>query len=122
MAGIHVVETVLRDLLVGCECDDVRGLHRMMCQHTAFYGRKGLVVMAISGVDLALWDLAGKAAGVSVAKLLDPLVDLARTLPTYSTVFDDEDAATAINAGHQAIKLHVERFGDHTGRKKSLNW
>ncbi|MBP89868.1 MAG: hypothetical protein CMJ64_24705 [Planctomycetaceae bacterium] len=111
-AGIHVVETVLRDLLLGREIDDVRDLHREMCEHTAFYGRKGLAVMAISGVDLALWDLAGKEAGVNVAILLDSDIDLTQTLPTYSTVFDDEDAEAAINAGHQAIKLHVERFGD----------
>jgi len=30
--------------------------------HTLFYGRKGLVIMATSGVDLALWDLRGKQA------------------------------------------------------------
>lgn len=111
-AGLHVVHTVLRDLLMGREVDDVRELHREMCQHTAFYGRKGLVVMAISGVDLALWDLAGKQRGVSVAQLLKPDVDLNEPLSTYCTVFDDDDAEAAINLGHRAIKLHVERFGD----------
>lgn len=111
-AGIHVVHTVLRDLLVGRDATDVEELHAQMCRHTAFYGRKGLVVMAISGVDLALWDLRGKAAGQPVAKLLNPAVDLGRELPTYSTVFDDAEAEAAFNAGHQAIKLHVERFGN----------
>ena len=46
-AGIHVIETVLRDLLMGREVDDVEALHHEICGHTAFYGRKGLVVMAI---------------------------------------------------------------------------
>ena len=110
-AGIHVVETVLRDLLVGRDATDVEELHAEMCRHTSFYGRKGLVVMAISGVDLALWDLRGKAVSQPVAKLLNPAVDLTRELPTYSTVFDDAEAEAAFNAGHQAIKLHVERFG-----------
>ena len=91
-AGIHIVETVLRDLLVGRPIENIPALHRAMCSHTAFYGRKGLVVMAISGVDLALWDLAGKQQGVSVAELLNADVDLSISLPTYSTVFDDEDA------------------------------
>lgn len=117
-AGIHVVETVLRDLLVGRPIDDVPALHRAMCSHTAFYGRKGLVVMAISGVDLALWDLAGKQREISVAQLLKPDVDVSLTLPTYSTVFDDNDAEAAINAGHRAIKLHVERFGDRPQGKE----
>ena len=38
--------------------------------HTLFFGRKGLAIMAISGVDLALWDLRAKAVGRSVAELL----------------------------------------------------
>ena len=67
LAGIHVVQTVLRDLLVGCDAAPVEALHERMLRHTAFYGRTGLVVMAISGVDLALWDLRGKVAGTPVA-------------------------------------------------------
>ncbi|HRX80885.1 MAG TPA: mandelate racemase/muconate lactonizing enzyme family protein [Pirellulaceae bacterium] len=111
-AGIHVVQTVLRDLLLGRDATDVEQLHAEICHHTSFYGRKGLVVMAISGVDLALWDLRGKTANLPVARLLNPNVDLQRELPTYSTVFDDTDAETAFKSGHQAIKLHVERFGN----------
>lgn len=116
-AGIHVVHTVLRDLLVGQDPTGVELLHAEMCRHTSFYGRKGLVVMAISGVDLALWDLRGKAARQPVAKLLNPEVDLERELPTYSTVFDDADAESAYRAGHRAVKLHVERFGSQPDPK-----
>ena len=111
-AGIHVVGTVLRELLIGRDPAEVESLHAEMCRHTAFYGRKGLVVMAISGVDLALWDLRGKAADQPIARLPNPQVDLQRALPTYATVFDDADAESALNAGYQAIKLHVERFGN----------
>ena len=111
-AGIHVVQTVLRDLLIGCDAAPVEELHERMLRHTVFYGRKGLVVMAISGVDLALWDLRGKTAGAPVARLLNAEVDLSRPIETYATVFDDADAHEALAAGHRAIKLHVERFGD----------
>lgn len=111
-AGIHIVETVLRDLLIGTDPSDVEGLHDAMLKHTAFYGRKGVVVMAISGVDLALWDLRGKVKNCHVAELLNPEVDFDRRLPTYCTVFDDAEAEQAFSAGHSAIKLHVERFGD----------
>src|ERR1041384_811722 len=51
-ASIHIVETVLRDLLLGRDAAAVEELHRDMLRHTVFYGRKGVVVMAISGVDL----------------------------------------------------------------------
>jgi len=110
-AGIHVVETVLRDLLVGCEFDHPGQVHADMCRHTSFYGRKGIVVMAISGVDLALWDLLGKHQAVPVARLLDENVNLDATLPTYATVWDEEQANKQIGLGVAAVKLHVERFG-----------
>jgi len=113
-SGIHVVETVLRDLLIGRDAADVEGLHGEMCAHTQFYGRKGLVVMAISGVDLALWDLRGKAAGEPVAKLLNADCDLSRPIPTYTTVFDADELDAAIAAGHAAVKLHVDTLTDST--------
>lgn len=112
LAGIHVVKTVLSDLLVGRDAADVESLHRLMCRHTLFYGRKGIAVMALSGVDLALWDLRGKAAGLPVAKLLNPSVDLSRPLPTYTTVFDVNEVDAAAAAGHAAVKLHADRFGE----------
>lgn len=110
-AGIHLVETVLTDLLVGQDATNVEELHREMYRHTLFYGRKGLVIMALSGVDLALWDLRGKRAGLPVAKLLNPNVDMAAAIPTYTTVFAEKDTDAALAERHQAIKLHVERFG-----------
>ncbi len=111
-AGIHVVDTVLREVLIGRDAANVEKLHRDMCEQTVFYGRSGLVVMAISGVDLALWDLRGKAANQPVARLLNPQVDLHRSIPTYVTVFDDAATREAMSHGHTAVKLHVERFGD----------
>jgi L-rhamnonate dehydratase len=110
-ASIHVIKTVLSDLLVGRDAAPVEELHRAMYEHTLFYGRKGLVIMALSGVDLALWDLRGKAAGLPVARLLNPKVDLAAELPTYATVFGEEEIAAAVAGNHQGLKLHVERLG-----------
>ena len=110
-AGIHVVKTVLAEILVGCTFDHPAELHAEMCRHTVFYGRKGVVVMAVSGVDLALWDLFGKKQAVPVARLLDENVDLDAALPTYATVWDEKQADEAIGQGAAAVKLHVERFG-----------
>ena len=44
-------------------------LHR----HTLLFGRRGLGMFAISGVELALWDLAGQLRGVPVYELLGGL-------------------------------------------------
>jgi L-rhamnonate dehydratase len=117
-AGIKVVQTVLRDMLIGRDASAVEELHQDMNRHTQFYGRKGLVVMATSGVDLALWDLRGKMDGLPVAKLLNPNVNLAAAIPTYATVFNERDIETAISGGHAGLKLHVESFGKEPDVKR----
>ena len=68
--GIGVIELALRPLLIGKDASDVEALWEDMYDHTLAYGRKGLAIMAISGVDLALWDLRGKAAGKTIAEVL----------------------------------------------------
>src|SRR5438876_11989044 len=70
LAGVHVVRTVLRDLLLGRNPDDVGALWRSMYAATLPFGRKGIAIMALSGIDLALWDLAGRAARQPVTQLL----------------------------------------------------
>lgn len=110
-AGVHIVETVIRDLLLEREADDVEALQATMFHHTCFYGRMGVVVMAISGVDLALWDLRAKRQQQHVAEQLG-LDQLETTAPMYSTVWGAEAAEEAVANGATAIKLHVERFGD----------
>jgi len=60
LAGIHVVKTVLRDLLIGRKPEEITQLWNEMYQTTLAFGRKGIAIMAISGVDLALWDLRGE--------------------------------------------------------------
>ena len=83
-AGIHVVRTVLRDLLMGRSPENVEALWREMYRATLPFGRKGLAVMAFSGVDLALWDLRGKAQSKPVAELLGGRVG--EPIPTYITL------------------------------------
>jgi L-rhamnonate dehydratase len=117
-AGIHVINTVLRDLLIGKDASQVEELHRAMHQHTLFYGRKGLVVMTTSGVDLALWDIRGKAANLPVAKLLNPNVNLSADIPTYGTVFSEKEIDAALAIGHDALKVHTESYGHNPDVKK----
>ena len=70
LAGIHVVKTVLRDLLIGRNPEDISQLWSEMYQATLAFGRKGIAVMAISGIDLALWDLRGKSEKLPIVSLL----------------------------------------------------
>jgi L-alanine-DL-glutamate epimerase-like enolase superfamily enzyme len=104
-AGIHVIRTVLRDALLGKKPADIAALWRDMFDATMAFGQKGLVIMALSGVDLALWDLKGRAEEVPIAELLGG----AKTnrLPTYITVWDNKALEPTVEHGYQGFKLHL---------------
>lgn len=102
-AGLMVIESVLAPLLRGCDPSYVENHWDGMYQATLPFGRKGIAVMALSGVDLALWDLRAKAAGTSVAKLLN--LRCRSRVPVYRTIWGDVDPATA--AGGHGVKLHI---------------
>src|SRR5258708_4105631 len=57
-------------ILRGQDPGDIEGLWQRMYYHTNRYGRRGIAIHAISGADIALWDLKGKALGKSVHELL----------------------------------------------------
>jgi L-alanine-DL-glutamate epimerase-like enolase superfamily enzyme len=65
-----LVEQHLGPLVVGRSPFDTELLWELMFRSTINIGRKGLVVEAISGVDIALWDIIGKATGQPVYNLL----------------------------------------------------
>jgi L-rhamnonate dehydratase len=66
----YIVEKHLARFLEGRDPSEVEKIWDQMYFATQYYGRKGLVVNAISGVDLALWDLLGKLRGEPVYQLL----------------------------------------------------
>lgn len=66
----YIVEKHLARFLEGRSPTDYEKIWDQMYFSTQYYGRKGLVVNAISGVDLALWDLLGKLRGEPVYHLL----------------------------------------------------
>lgn len=65
-----IVKTALKPILVGENPFDVDRLWEKMYAATWGYGRKGLPIIAMSGIDLALWDIIGKAKKQSLTELL----------------------------------------------------
>lgn len=105
LAGIHVVETVLRHELVGRDATDVEALWDTMYARTLPYGQKGLAIMAISGVDLALWDLRAKRAEKPIAHILSD--EIQTTVPAYQTGRPVEQWLTNGTEGYKALKLFI---------------
>jgi len=60
----------LDEICRGLDPLDIEGCWRTMYDQTIRYGRRGAAIHAISGVDLALWDIKGKALGKPVYELL----------------------------------------------------
>jgi D-galactarolactone cycloisomerase len=68
--AMAAIESALAPLLVGANPLDTEVLWHRMYHATRDFGRKGSVIAAISAVDIALWDIAGKTHGVPVHQLL----------------------------------------------------
>lgn len=68
--GCWIVEKHLSRFLIGRSVTDIELMWDQMYNATLFYGRKGIVVNTISGVDLALWDLLAKIRKEPVHALL----------------------------------------------------
>jgi hypothetical protein len=110
-AAKYIIEHHLADLLVGSDPRRVELLWDQMYHAMLFYGRKGVSIMALSGVDLALWDICGKAAGQPVYKLLGGPTK--PKIPAYYTGFD---MAGAVKFGFRAFKWPL-RDGINEGRE-----
>ena len=110
----HLVNTTLRSLVVGMEATDVVGVWQKVYRYQlGSHGLGAAASIALSGIDLALWDLRGKAVGWPLYKLLG---GSARAVPAYAggvslgyaepAALVDE-VAPLVEAGYRAVKLRV---------------
>ncbi|MBM3726017.1 MAG: hypothetical protein FJW40_11405 [Acidobacteria bacterium] len=101
-ASLHLIDNHLKHLFLGANPLNIELLWDQTFASTSFYGRRGLPVMALSGLDLALWDIAGKHAGVPVHRLLGGLKK-----PKVRAYFTLGDLDQGIALGFTAFKVPV---------------
>ncbi|MGB0581715.1 MAG: mandelate racemase/muconate lactonizing enzyme family protein [Limisphaerales bacterium] len=106
-----IIERMIAPLLVGRELDDPRKFSEEIQRRLVLPGRYGITTFALSGVDLALWDLIAKAAGVSVAEYLGGRKR--ESIPAYCCLvrYGDRELVAKYSeqgakAGFPEIKLH----------------
>ncbi len=80
-----VIESALKPVILGEDPRDTEVLWNKMYVRTRDYGRKGVVLGGISAVDIALWDICGKASGLPVYQLLGGA--FRREIQCYATGF-----------------------------------
>ena len=66
----HSMALGLREMLLGADPMDTTALWEKMYVGTCMNGRRGAVICAIGAIDMALWDIKGKALGLPIYKLL----------------------------------------------------
>ena len=106
-----VIDTQIAPAALGEDARDIRGLMARLAQRMHLFGRNGPHVYALSALDVALWDIAGKAANLPLWRLLGgaPVGALSAyaSLLRYSAPAEVAKAcARALDQGYSAIKLH----------------
>jgi L-alanine-DL-glutamate epimerase-like enolase superfamily enzyme len=119
-AVAHLVNTTLRQLVLGQDANDTTGVWKKVYdKQLASHGMGAGACLALSGIDMALWDIRGKALKIPLYKLLG---GRARPIPAYaggvSLGYQEpkalvEEARPHVQAGYKAVKL---RIGDTVAR------
>ena len=89
-ATATIIDEGFGPLLKGEDAREVETLWRKMQDHAWWYGPQGIAAFAVSAVDMALWDLAGKHFGVPVCTLLGGRA-MDRVPAMASIIFDLEE-------------------------------
>lgn len=122
----HNHARALKEVLIGSDPTDPEGLWDLMYEATDYVGRRGLVMHAIGGIDLALWDLKGKAEGKPIHELLGG--KRRDRVPAYGTNYPMEKTPEGVRrqiADARAINLRAFKFAadpwwmedlDHTAK------
>ncbi|RME63928.1 MAG: mandelate racemase/muconate lactonizing enzyme family protein [Caldilineae bacterium] len=115
-AAAGMLEQTFKPLLVGQNPLDIEVIWERLYNWTKDYGQKGVSTAALSGVDIALWDIFGKVTGLPIYQLLGGR--FRRSLQPYATgmyVTECADPATALAEeasryaaqGFRAMKMKV---------------
>ena len=109
----QVIDLYLKPLLIGQDPWDTERLWQHMYRRTMAFGRKGIGMVAISALDIALWDVLGKSARQPVFRLLGGRTK--KRIPVYASRLYAtelgklaEEAKRYKDQGYRAMKL---RFG-----------
>lgn len=113
-AVAKLIATTLRQLVVGMDAADVVGVWaKIYKMQLGSHGMGAGTCLAMSGIDLALWDIRGQAAGMPLCRLLG---GTRKPVPAYaggvSLGYQEpaklvDEARKSVEAGYKAVKLRV---------------
>ena len=105
------IDTLLGPMIVGREASQIGAITDDLQRALHGVGRGGPTIYALSGLDIALWDIAGKAAGLPLYKLLGG--SRTEDLPAYASLLRYGNAKAvaryteqALQRGYRHVKIH----------------
>lgn len=105
------IDTLIAPLCIGRDASAICALMDDLQRSLHGVGRNGPVLYGLSGIDIALWDIAGKAAGLPLYRLLGGCPQ--PSLPAYASLLRYGDPAAvarytreAIGRGYRLVKIH----------------
>ncbi len=106
---------LLEPLLIGESATEPERIAEKLHQNTFWFGRGGTVTHAISGIDIALWDILGQVTGLSVGRLMGGR-HRERVMPYCSLLMEEPGAMAAAilryrEQGFRAFKIGWGPFG-----------
>lgn len=107
----EAVKHMIAPRVIGRDAADINRIIHDLQQGLHIFGRYGITMFAISGIDIALWDIAGKAAGLPLYRLFG--ASGVTPVPAYASLFRYEDpelvadrVSHARDLDYGLIKLH----------------
>ncbi|RZW26103.1 MAG: mandelate racemase/muconate lactonizing enzyme family protein [Desulfobulbaceae bacterium] len=116
LANRVIVEQVIQPMIIGMDPLDREVIWHKVYNLLRDHGQKGMPIQSLSGVDIALWDIAGKALGLPVYQVLGgafresiPVYGygmMLQRVPDLAARFADESAAL-VESGFRAMKMKI---------------
>lgn len=114
--------------LVGTAVDGPDAVYDRLYRMSLHFGRRGLVINALSGIDIALWDIKGKSEGRPIHRMLGAARDAIRFYFNggYFVPGGDNDAALARSAeatvarGATALKIKIGRSREDDAKRLEI--
>ncbi len=114
--GKHIIEDQLAPMIIGEDPDYIEKIWNTIYWRSIAHGRRGLIMGALSGIDIALWDIRGKAYGLPIAKLLGACLDKVPSYASGGFYAPDKDIDGLqreiegyLDKGYQDVKIKIGR-------------
>lgn len=112
----QVIENEIAPRIIGMDPFDVERIWRTVYFQSWQHGRGGIVICALSGIDIALWDIIGKACGKPLYKMLGGYSDRVTAYASGGFYKRGKDTAgiaaemrSYVDKGYTAVKMKVGR-------------